>query len=60
MNRLDIQWLDLSYNHLLNRYSGIYLGNMLLNNTTLTRLDLTGCTLETEGVNRIIEAIAFN
>jgi len=52
--------LDLSNNHRLNKYSGVYLGNMLLSNKTIKKLVLNSNNLENDGVNRIIECMAFN
>jgi hypothetical protein len=52
--------LDLSKNKNLNKYSGIYIGNMLLENKTIDTLILEENNLETEGINRIIESVAFN
>lgn len=52
--------MDLSKNKNLNKYSGIYIGNMLLENKTIDTLILEENNLETEGINRIIESVAFN
>jgi len=60
INDLDIQVVDLSDNGGLNKYSGVYLGNMLLKNKTIRKLVLHNNNLENEGVNRIIECMAFN
>lgn len=60
INDLNIEVLDLSGNSKLNRYSGVYLGNMLLKNKTIKQLVLQNNNLENDGVNRIIECLAFN
>lgn len=60
INSLNITHLDLSGNVSLNRHSGIYLGNMLLANKTIRQLKLDNLDLQTDGVNRIIECMAFN
>ncbi len=60
INSLNITSLDLSDNGSLNRHSGIYLGNMLLSNKTIRELKLNNLDLQTDGVNRIIECMAFN
>jgi len=59
-NKVNIASLDLSSNSLLNKESGIALGDALKTNTTLKYLSLKKNDLKTDGNNRIIEALANN
>jgi len=59
-NKVNIEYLDLSDNALLNKESGIALGEALKRNKTLKYLSLRKNELKTDGNNRIIEALDSN
>ncbi|CAG9335147.1 unnamed protein product [Blepharisma stoltei] len=48
--------IDLSFNNLKDR-SGVYIGNLLAQGYDLKTLKLTGCCIEKDGVQRILETL---